>query len=105
MHNALWRVDLNLGGPDNNTVQVMEHTEPLGDGDEDKAKTMHRPFNGGKEGFEDFDAHKFTMLNVINTRMKNARKQPISYDIMTRAWAMPAITAAAKKTPPCTISG
>ena len=69
-------------GPDNNTVQVMEHIEPLGD-DKGKAKTVHRPFNGGKEGFEDFDANKFTMLNIMNTKMKNARKQPVSYDVVT----------------------
>lgn len=82
MHNGLWRVDVNLGGPDHNTVQVMEHLEPMGE-DKGKAKNIHRPFNGGKEGFEDFDAVKFTMLNVSNTRMKNARQQHISYDVIT----------------------
>ena len=79
------RVDINVGGPDNNMVQVMEHIEPIGliGDDRGRAKTTHRPFNGGKEGFEDFDAHKFTMLNVINTKLKNARNQPVSYDVVT----------------------
>jgi primary-amine oxidase len=84
MHTGLWRVDVNLGGPENNTVQVMEHIEPVSANPDDKgkAKTVHRPFNGGKEGFEDFNANKFTMLNVMNTKMKNARKQPVSYDVL-----------------------
>ena len=81
MHTGLWRVDVNLGGPDNNTVQVMEHIEPAGE-DKGKAKTVHRPFNRGKEGYEDFDCAKFTMLNIINTKMKNIRKQPVSYDVV-----------------------
>jgi primary-amine oxidase len=81
MHTGLWRVDVNLGGPDNNTVQVMEHIEPLPDS-KHKAKTEHHLFNEGKEGFEDFDCNKFTMLNVMNTQMKNARQQPVSYDVV-----------------------
>lgn len=81
MHNGLWRIDMNVAGPDNNTVQVMEHVEPLGD-EKAKAKTVHRPFHDGREGFEDFDALKFTMLSVINTKKKNSRNQPYAYDIV-----------------------
>jgi len=85
MHNGLWRVDMNVAGPDNNTVQVMDHIEPVGGEDpasKAKAKTVHRLFNDGREGFEDFETLKFTMLSVINTKKKNARGQPYSYDIV-----------------------
>ena len=39
MHNGLWRVDVNLGGPDNNSALVMEHTEPH-EMDKAKARTQ-----------------------------------------------------------------
>jgi primary-amine oxidase len=81
MHNGLWRVDVNLDGPDNNSVYVMEHHEPDGPY-KAKAKTVHRLFNQGKEGYEDWDAHKFTMLSVRSEVRKNARGQPIAYDVM-----------------------
>jgi primary-amine oxidase len=80
MHNALWRVDVNLDGPENNTVQVMEHIEP--DGDAVKAKTVMRPFNKGVEGFEDWVAEKFTMLSITHDKKTNLRKVPISYDLV-----------------------
>lgn len=81
MHNGLWRVDVNLDGPLHNSVLVMEHLEPDGE-HKAKAKTVHRPFNGGKEGYEDWSAEKFTMLGVINTKKKNVRGKPIGYDFM-----------------------
>jgi primary-amine oxidase len=81
MHNGLWRVDVNLGGPDNNSVLVMEHTEPHGS-DKGAARTAHRPFNGGVEGFEDWDPSKFTMISIQNDKKRNSREQPIAYDVM-----------------------
>jgi hypothetical protein len=81
MHNGLWRIDVNLDGPNNNTVQVMEHIEP-DPMDKSRAKTVHRPFNGGKEGFEDWKAEKFTMLRIINNKRKNKKGESISYDLM-----------------------
>jgi Cu2+-containing amine oxidase len=80
MHNALWRVDINLDGPANNSVYVVEHIEPDSEGV--KAKTVERPFNKGVEGFEDWNAAKFTTLNITNDKKKNARKMPISYDVV-----------------------
>ncbi len=80
MHNGLWRVDVNLDGPNNNSVYVMEHLETKDD--PGKAKTVMRPFNKGVEGFEDWHADKFTMLNIANDKKKNARKMPISYDVV-----------------------
>ena len=79
MHNGLWRVDVNLDGP-TNSVYVMEHLETKADAG--KAKTVMRPFNNGVEGFEDWHADKFTMLNITNEAKKNIRKMPISYDVV-----------------------
>ena len=72
---------MSTDGPKNNSVLVMEHIEPDGEHKE-KAKTVHRPFNGGKEGWEDWHAKKFTMLTVINTKHKNKRGEPWSYDLV-----------------------
>ena len=80
MHNGLWRVDVNLDGPNHNSVYVMEHIET--NKDPGKAKTVMRPFNKGVEGFEDWHADKFTMLNITNDKKKNARRMPISYDVV-----------------------
>jgi primary-amine oxidase len=80
MHNGLWRVDVNLDGANNNSVFVHEHFESKDD--PGKAKTVIRPFNKGVEGFEDWHAERFTMLNVTNDKKKNIRKLPISYDVM-----------------------
>ncbi|MBI2807145.1 MAG: hypothetical protein HYX68_19360 [Planctomycetes bacterium] len=84
MHNGLWRVDVNLDGPKNNSVYVKEHIEtPKLAG---KASTIIRPFNKGKEGFEDWNAERFTTLNITNETRKNIRKMPISYDLVP--WRM-----------------
>ena len=81
MHNGLWRVDVNLDGPAYNSVLVMEHVEPH-EPDKAKARTVHRPFNGGTEGYEDWDPLKFTMVSVQNDKKRNNRNQPIAYDFM-----------------------
>jgi hypothetical protein len=82
MHNSWWRIDVNLGGPDHNSVDLVEHIEPHPDGAKSKAATVRTPFNGGKEGFADFNAEKFTMLSVYNTKKKNIRNQPWTYDLV-----------------------
>jgi|SRR5581483_9434506 len=82
MHNGLWRIDVNLDGPNNNSVLVMDHIEPE-NGNPSKARTVHRPFNDGVEGYEDWDALKFTMISVIHEQKKNARGQPIAYDVVS----------------------
>jgi Cu2+-containing amine oxidase len=81
MHNTLWRIDVNLDGPDNNSVYVMEHQEPDGN-QPNKAKTSHKPFNDGKEGWLDWNPEKFTMLQVRSEGRKNARNLPFAYDLM-----------------------
>jgi primary-amine oxidase len=80
MHNNLWRINVALGGPAHNSVYVMEHLEtPQLAG---KAQTVHRPFNGGKEGWLDWNAERFTMLRVVSDKLKNAQGKPMSYDLM-----------------------
>ncbi len=81
MHNGLWRVDVNLDGPEHNSVYVMEHIEPDG-AHKDKARTDHRLFNQGVEGAGDWDPHKFTMLSIRHEVIKNIRGMPIAYDVM-----------------------
>jgi primary-amine oxidase len=81
MHNGLWRVDVNLDGPEHNSVYVMEHIEPDGE-HKDKARTEHRLFNKGIEGAGDWEPHKFTMLSVRHEIKRNIRGLPISYDVM-----------------------
>jgi primary-amine oxidase len=85
MHNGLWRVDLNVGGAEHNSVFVMEHLEPEGETKEQqaKARTLSRPFNEGIEGYYDWNAERFSMLSVLNTQLKNARGKPLAYDIVT----------------------
>jgi len=84
MHNGLWRIDVNLGGPEHNSVLVMEHKEPasMDPKSKGKAATLHTPFNGGREGWADWDPVKFTMLRVVNEQRKNIRGEPIGYDLM-----------------------
>jgi primary-amine oxidase len=81
MHHGMWRVDVNIDGPANNSVYVMEHLESAGEAPE-KARTHSRLFNQGKEGFEDWKAENFTMLNVLNHNRKNIRGKPLSYDVV-----------------------
>ena len=83
MHNSLWRIDVNLDGPNHNSVLLCEHIEPDGD-QKAKAKGVTQSFNDGVEGFADWDANKFTTLRVIHTQKKNVRGQPISYEIMPK---------------------
>lgn len=80
MHNALWRIDVDLDGSDHNTVQVMRHIEP--DGKPGKSRTEHAIFNDGKEGGLNFKPEEFTMLQVVNTEKKNKRDKPWSYDFV-----------------------
>src|SRR5262249_5673437 len=38
--------------------------------------------NKGKEGFADFVPEKFTSLRIINDKRKNAKGEPLAYDLM-----------------------
>src|SRR5262249_39212727 len=83
MHNGLWRIDVNLDGP-NNEVYLVEHVEPMSDlaDEKRKAKTVITPFNGGKEGWADWKADKFTHLRIVNPKHKNQKGDPMAYDLV-----------------------
>jgi primary-amine oxidase len=82
MHNYYWRVDINLDGKDHNSALVMETVEPKDGSNKMASETFHKPFNGGKEGWVDWDPAKFTMLRVINTQKKNIRGENYAYDVI-----------------------
>jgi hypothetical protein len=79
MHNAMWRVDINLGGPAHNSVYLSEHSETPKDppGTARSLLTLVK-----QECALDWDPLKFTMLRVVNTQKKNAQGQPWSYDLI-----------------------
>jgi primary-amine oxidase len=81
LHNALWRIDINLDGNEHNSAFLMERIEPLNEKEKIKAVSTHTPFNKGKEGGADWDPSKFTMLRVINTQKKNVRGEYYAYDL------------------------
>lgn len=81
MHDALWRVNVDLGGAAHNTVMVMEHAESDTNSFGTATDPMF-PFNGGFEGGVDRDDLKFTHLNISNQLLTNAQGHPISYDLM-----------------------
>jgi Concanavalin A-like lectin/glucanases superfamily/Copper amine oxidase, enzyme domain len=82
MHNALWYVDIDVGDTVHNSAQLMTHHELLGSSNPKAAMDSLVPFNGGVEGFADWNAEEFTCLNIENTVIKNARGNNISYDLM-----------------------
>jgi primary-amine oxidase len=79
MHNALWRIQVNVDGP-HNTVYLMEREE-LANND-GKATSVHTLFNKGVEGYADWDPKRFTMLRVANENKKNAEGKFYAYDLM-----------------------
>ena len=88
MHNGLWRVDVNLGGPGQQHASGHGAHRAGRRGQEQGEDGPSSRSTSGKEGFEDFDAHKFTMLSIVNTKMKNARKQPCAYDVVVPRMGM-----------------
>ena len=81
VHNTYWRIDVNLDGPEHNSVLLCERDEPLQSG-RGKAEVTHNSFNDGREGGIDWDPAKFSMLRVINTQKKNVRDKNYAYDLM-----------------------
>jgi Cu2+-containing amine oxidase len=84
MHNACWRVNVDLGGEGKNDVYVVRHFENKdGNG---KADHKEELFNNGNEGFLDWKAEEFTMLRVKHTMApkdgENGSGRPVAYDLM-----------------------
>jgi len=79
MHNGLWRVDLDLAGFPNDSALIMSHHETTA---AKPATDTMTPFNGGTEGFLDWNALEFTEVSVMDTVVKNDRGHQIQYDLM-----------------------
>jgi primary-amine oxidase len=80
LHNALWRIDINLDGNEHNSAFLMERIEPSNE-KRILAQSVHTPFNNGRAGGADWDPSKFTMLRVVNTQKKNVRREYYGYDL------------------------
>jgi primary-amine oxidase len=78
MHNAYWRIDIDLVDPKKNSVMMMRHLE---DPNELGATDIKEPFNSGTEGAADWDPKEFTMLRIESEKL-NANGKKIAYDLM-----------------------
>ena len=76
MHNALWRVDMDLNGFSADTALTYEHHETTA---ANTATDTLTPFNGGKEGHLDVDPVKFTEV-VVRDPTVSTPDTPISYE-------------------------
>lgn len=81
IHMPAWRMEFDLGGAADLTVEVVERFADLANGG---ATTLARPFNGNVEGGERWEPEKFTTLKVTNPRILNRHQPPlpISYSLM-----------------------
>lgn len=77
MHDGLWRVDVDINGKGNDVVTVHTHAESGS-----AATDTVVPFNSGREGFLDWNANQFTMLNIADPSVLNGQGKPVSYDLM-----------------------
>ena len=76
-HNALWRIDVNLDGPGDDSVHVLRHIEPIGS---QTWENRIEPFNKGKEGALDIAPKEFTQLQVVDSSLTNGLGKQTAYD-------------------------
>ncbi len=76
MHNALWRIDMDLNGFTSDSVIEASHNETIG---APSATDTFTSFNGGVEGSANWRASKFTELHVRDAS-KNGQGHNISYE-------------------------
>jgi primary-amine oxidase len=76
MHNALWRIDMDLNGFPSDSALTYEHNETIA---ANTATDTFTAFNGGKEGFLDVNPERFTEVVVRDTTVSSPRT-PISYE-------------------------
>jgi primary-amine oxidase len=81
MHNALWRVDLDLNGFPGDAGLLVRHLEPVG-ADPKVAHDTVTPFNGGKEGSAAWSDQQFTQVRVQDPGLVNAQGRPAAYDLI-----------------------
>ena len=78
MHDAHWRIDIDLVDGKKNDAMIMTHSEAITGL---AADDVEEPFNSGLEGGIEWDPKKFTMIRVRSNK-KNANGKNISYDLM-----------------------
>ena len=78
IHNALWRIDVNLDGADGDSVNVLRHVEDINAINWDN---VTQPFNGGHEGRLDFVPAQFTQVQVVDERLTNRGGKTTGYDL------------------------
>lgn len=76
-HNALWRVDMDLNGPLNNSAYWLFHREPYPGGNVLRAYDFKKPF--GTEGKRQWNALQFTSL-LIEDDAANAFGNKLGYE-------------------------
>ena len=69
-HIAFWRVDVDFGDRTSNEVHLVRHREPWGSSSHSTQIT--EAFNGGRSGFADWTDKEFTVLRIVNPKMKGA---------------------------------
>lgn len=79
MHNGLWRVDLDLNGFMNDAAVVARHLETTASL---AATDVVVPFNGGTEGFADWNDLEFIELRIEDTQSTNAQGKRFGYDLL-----------------------
>ncbi len=78
MHDAHWRIDVDLVDGAKNSAMLMTHVEST---DRLLAEDTEEPFHSGVEGGIDWDPKQFTMIRVESDRL-NANGKKMAYDLM-----------------------
>jgi primary-amine oxidase len=76
MHDVLWRIDVDLDGPDGDTAVELTHIETAADGL--VARDAEEPFNGGQEGAAQWSPETFSTVGVFD-RTSNGHGNAIGY--------------------------
>ncbi len=78
MHNAHWRIDIDLVDGSKNNAMLMTHSETTAGL---AAEDTEEPFNSGLEGGVEWDPKAFTMVRVVSEKL-NANGKKLAYDLM-----------------------
>lgn len=80
-HLGFWRVDIDLGERTSNDVYLVRHREPWGSASH--STQVIEPFNGGRAGFADWSDKEFTILRIMNPKMKGGHGRSTAYDLLS----------------------